>query len=139
MCIEPVETLLPRGSCVLGPSGDLGQRLRLQPARPPLSIAAATDQARPLEDLQMTGDGRETDRERLGQLEHGCLTVGQPRRVGSDKAAKMTSNRSGAVTAIVGIASADTSWIGYLTQWLHMVKDAWSVDAAQPAGHGSIR
>ena len=26
----------------------------------------------------MTGDGRETDRERLGQLEHGCLTVGQP-------------------------------------------------------------
>ena len=42
-------------------------------------------------------------------------------------------------TAIVGVASADTSWIGYLTQWLHMVKDAWSVDAAQPAGHGSIR
>jgi hypothetical protein len=26
----------------------------------------------------MTGDGRETDRERLGQLEHGCLTVSQP-------------------------------------------------------------
>ena len=39
---------------------------------------AATDQTRPLEDLQMTGDGREADRERLGQLEHGRLTVGQP-------------------------------------------------------------
>ncbi len=76
--IEPVETVVPRSSCVLGPCGDLDQRLRPQPAWPPLSISAATDQTRPLEDLQMTGDGRETDRERLGQLEHSCLTVGQP-------------------------------------------------------------
>ena len=68
----------PRSSCVLGPCGDLDQRLRPQPAWPPLSVSAATDQTRPLEDLQMTGDGREADRERLGQLEHGCLTVSQP-------------------------------------------------------------
>src|SRR4029450_13259401 len=52
------------------------------------------------------------------------------RRVGSDKAAKTTSNRSGAVTVIVAVAPADTSQIGYLTEWLHIVKDAPSVDAA---------
>ena len=68
----------PPSSCVLGPCGDLDQRLRPQLAWTPLSISAAANQTRPLEDLQMTGDGRETDRERLGQLEHGCLTVGQP-------------------------------------------------------------
>ena len=78
MRIEPVETLLPRSSCVLGPCRDLDQRFRLQLAWAPLSVAAATDQTRPLEDLQVPGDGRETDRERLGQFEHACLTVGQP-------------------------------------------------------------
>jgi hypothetical protein len=76
--IEPVEPVLPRSSSVLGPCGDLDQRLRPQPAWPALSISAPADQTCPLEDLQMAGDGRETDRERLGQLEHGCLTIGQP-------------------------------------------------------------
>ena len=75
--IEAVETLLPRSSGVLGPCGDLDQRLRPQLARPPLSISTSTDQARLLEDLQMTGDGRKADREGFGQLEHRCLTVGQ--------------------------------------------------------------
>src|ERR1700722_17567721 len=82
---ERVETVLPRSSGVLGPYGALDKRLRPQLAWPPLSISAATDQSRPLEDLQMTGDGRETDRERLGQLEHGCLTVGQPTHDGAPR------------------------------------------------------
>src|ERR1700730_17807946 len=47
------------------------------------------------------------------------------RRVGSDKAAKTTSNRSGAVTVIVAVPPADTSQIGYLTDWLHIVKGPW--------------
>src|SRR6187401_169920 len=51
------------------------------------------------------------------------------RRVGSDRAAKTTSNRSGAVTAIIAASRADTSQVGYLTEWLHIVKDAQSVDA----------
>jgi hypothetical protein len=76
--IQAVESALPCGSGVVGPGGDLDQRLRPQLAWPPLSISAATDQACLLEDLEMTGDGREADREGLGQLEHGCLTVGQP-------------------------------------------------------------
>src|SRR6188472_2456620 len=44
------------------------------------------------------------------------------RRVGSDKAAKTTSNRSGAITVIGTVASADTSQISYLTDQLHIVK-----------------
>jgi hypothetical protein len=40
-----------------------------QLAGPPLTISAATDQTRPLEDLQATRDGGQTDRERLGQLD----------------------------------------------------------------------
>src|SRR5436190_12318028 len=78
MRIEAVEAVLPCRSGVVGPCGDLDQRLRPQLAWPPLSISAPTDQTGLLENLQMTGDGRETDRERFGQLEHGGLTVGQP-------------------------------------------------------------
>src|SRR3954463_3779071 len=48
------------------------------------------------------------------------------RRVGSDKAAKTTSNRSGAVTGIVAVPPADTSQLRYLTEHLNIVK-------AQPA------
>src|SRR4051794_33501592 len=44
------------------------------------------------------------------------------RRVGSDKAAKTTSNRSGAVTGIVAVPPADTSQIRYLTESLNTVK-----------------
>src|SRR4051812_16476674 len=44
------------------------------------------------------------------------------RRVGSDKAAKTTSNRSGAVTVIVAVPPADSSQAGYLTEYLNKVK-----------------
>src|SRR3954447_18105027 len=49
------------------------------------------------------------------------------RRVGSDKAAKTTSNRSGAVT-VIAVAPAYISQIGYLTESLHVVKAPGSVD-----------
>src|SRR3954468_3828511 len=44
------------------------------------------------------------------------------RRVGSERAAKTTSNRSGAATVMGALAPADTSQIGYLTQRLNDVK-----------------
>src|SRR2546421_7867098 len=44
------------------------------------------------------------------------------RRVGSDKAAKTTSNRSGADTVIVAVLPADTSQSRYLTDRLTTVK-----------------
>src|SRR6516165_5171245 len=50
------------------------------------------------------------------------------RRVGSDKAAKTTSNRSGAVTGIVAVPPADTSQLRYLTEYLNTVKAARRVD-----------
>src|SRR5439155_6962859 len=43
------------------------------------------------------------------------------RRVGSDKAEKTTSNRSGAVTGIVAVPPADTSQSRYLTEYLNIV------------------
>src|SRR4051795_10030824 len=46
------------------------------------------------------------------------------RRVGSDKAAKTTSNRSGAVTGIVAVPPADISQTRYLTDFLNSVKPA---------------
>lgn len=57
------------------------------------------------------------------------------RRVGSDKAAKTTSKRSGAVTDIVA-ASLDTSSVSYLTHSLHTVKHrhATSADALGKRG-----
>src|SRR3954470_8948707 len=61
------------------------------------------------------------------------------RRVGSDKAAKTTSNRSnrsGAVTGIVAVLPADTSQVRYLTERLSAVKAfpcRWR--PARPPGH----
>jgi hypothetical protein len=78
MRIEAVEATLPCSPGVLGPCADLDQGLGPQSAWAPLPISAATDQTRLFEDLQVTGDGREADGERLGQLEDGRLTVGQP-------------------------------------------------------------
>src|SRR5207344_3079540 len=58
------------------------------------------------------------------------------RRVGSDKAEKTTSNRSGAVTVIVAVGPADSSQVGYLTERLHIVKDA---GLSRPAHHDSAQ
>src|SRR3712207_6837658 len=44
------------------------------------------------------------------------------RRVGSDKAPKTTSNRSGAATLIVAVLRADISQDGYLTRNATVVK-----------------
>src|SRR6266571_4020473 len=52
------------------------------------------------------------------------------RRVGSDKAAKTTSSRSGAVTGIVAVPPADTSQCRYLTDLLNMVKGHRRLDGA---------
>src|SRR6188472_1994832 len=56
------------------------------------------------------------------------------RRVGSDKAAKTPSNRSGAATVIVAVARADISQIGYLTESLHIVKTDRRAGAHRQAG-----
>lgn len=60
------------------PLGGTDERLGLEPARPILSVPAASDETGPLEHLQMLRDGLHAHVERLGQLIHGRLPAGQP-------------------------------------------------------------
>src|SRR4051795_9904254 len=56
------------------------------------------------------------------------------RRVGSDKAAKTTSNRSGAVTGIFALPPSDTSQTRYLTDYVSTVKA--TIEGERPVGSG---
>src|SRR4051812_23612469 len=76
--IEPVEALFPELPVELDPRGGVLQRPRLQPARPPLRFAAAGDEPRALEHLQVLGNRRQGHVERLGQLVHRRLPPRQP-------------------------------------------------------------
>src|SRR6478672_6837127 len=58
------------------------------------------------------------------------------RRLGSDRAAKTTSNRSGAVTGIVVVPEADTSQVRYLTEARNEVKARRRSDDPPAAGGG---
>src|SRR6478609_1356687 len=59
------------------------------------------------------------------------------RRVGSDKAAKTTSNRSGAVTGISALRSADISQLCYLTDRATTVKGRHVVRTRRAVGSTS--
>ena len=63
--VEPVHPPLPRPLARLHPLHRLVERLRLHAARPPLRLAAADDQPRALEHLQVARDRGQADRERL--------------------------------------------------------------------------
>jgi hypothetical protein len=58
---------LPEPAVALQPFGGLRERLGLEPAGPPLRVAAARNQAGALQDLHVLGDRRVTHRERRGQ------------------------------------------------------------------------
>jgi hypothetical protein len=66
--------------------------------RPPLRLAPAHDQARALEHLEIARDGRAAHPERLRQLAHGRLALGEAvrieRRVESASGAKARLSRS---------------------------------------------
>lgn len=76
-------TIVPEASVGLYPAGDFAQSLRLQPAETPLRLPALGYEPRPLEDLEVLGDGGQRHLEGLGQLSHRRLTGGQP---GQDRA-----------------------------------------------------
>src|SRR3989440_1700984 len=76
---QPVEALLPVAPIDIDPVGDVLERIGLEPAGPPLRLAAALDQARALEDLEVLGHGREADLEGLGQLQDRSLARGEAR------------------------------------------------------------
>src|SRR5712691_6348844 len=63
-----VEALLPVAPVVLDPVGDVLERIRLEPAGPPLRLSASRDQARAGENLQVPGDGGKADVEGFCKL-----------------------------------------------------------------------
>src|SRR3954449_11870960 len=80
MRVELVHALLPRPLARLHPRHRVVERVGLNPARSPLRLAAADDQACALEDLQVARDGREADVERLGELVDGRLPLREARQ-----------------------------------------------------------
>ena len=80
----------------LEPCGRGGERLRLEPARPPLGVAAARDQPGALEDLEMLGDRRLAHGEGLGELGHRRFArapAAQGSPAGSDRRARRRWHR----------------------------------------------
>src|SRR2546426_12315490 len=71
-CTEVVaqsfEALLPVPAVLLDPPGDLAQRFRRQPARPPLGLPALLDEAGSLEHLEVLRDARQAHVEGRRQL-----------------------------------------------------------------------
>src|SRR5215204_1596220 len=74
---ESVHPALPGLLARLHPLHRLVERLGLQPARSPLRLAAADNQPRALEHLEVARDRGQADRERLRQLVHGRLALGE--------------------------------------------------------------
>src|SRR5258708_6635579 len=75
-----VEAVLPERAITLDPLRDTPKRSCLKPARPPLCLAAAADQAGPFENLEMLRDRGWADRERVGQLFHRGLAQCETRQ-----------------------------------------------------------
>jgi hypothetical protein len=78
--IQPIEALVPELAVPLHPIGDLVQRSRLQPARPPLCLSSLRDQPGSLQHLEVLGDGGQAQGEGLGQLVDRGLALGEPRQ-----------------------------------------------------------
>src|SRR6266496_4144942 len=74
---QPVEALLPVPPIVLDPLGDALERIRLEPAGSPLRLAAALDQARALQNLEVLGHGGQAHVERLGQFQDRAFPRGE--------------------------------------------------------------
>src|SRR3989442_3347469 len=73
-----LEAALPEFAIALEPPGRFRERFGLEPARPPLGVAALRDQARTLQHLEVLRDCGLADHERLGQLRHRCPARGEP-------------------------------------------------------------
>ena len=87
---EPIEALLPDVPVGHGPFGHVLERLRLDPARSPLRLAAAHDQPGPLQHAQVLGHGRHAHVEGLRQLGDRALAHRQP---GENRAAGRVGER----------------------------------------------
>jgi len=75
--IETIEAALPESTVLLEPVDRLLERRRLEARGPKLGRATAGDEAGALEHPEVLRDGLERDRERLGQLVHRGLALGE--------------------------------------------------------------
>jgi len=76
--VEPLEVALPVPPVTFQPSGGFRERLGLEPSRPSLRLAAARNQSRALQHLEVLGDRGLGHLERLRQLRHRRVPGGQP-------------------------------------------------------------
>ena len=76
--IEALEALLPMGSVLADPVGNVAQRVRTKPSRPPLRLTTLLDETGPLEHPQVLGDGGLAHVERLGEVLDRRLARGEP-------------------------------------------------------------
>src|SRR3954470_53898 len=76
--VELVVALFPELPVGLRPVGDVLDRSRPQPARPPLGVPAPGDQSGTLQHLEMLRDRGLAHRERLRELAHRGFTLRQP-------------------------------------------------------------
>src|SRR5258705_1141568 len=77
VAVELVEALLPVAPVVLDPVGDVLERIGLEPAGPPLRLAAALDEARAFQHFQVFRDCRQAYLERLGQVQDRGFAGGE--------------------------------------------------------------
>src|SRR5262249_55467262 len=78
--IQPIETLVEKTPVMIEPVVDVLEHARLDPARPPLRLAASRDQAGALQHFEVFGNRRQAHGERLGEFGHRGLTQGQSRK-----------------------------------------------------------
>src|SRR5437899_9571950 len=76
--VEPIHAALPNLSVLLDPRRGLVEALGTESRGPELRRPVACDQAGAFEHLQVARDRGQADAERLGQLRHGGLSLGQP-------------------------------------------------------------
>jgi hypothetical protein len=83
--VQAIEALLPKAAIIFEPGVDALERLELDPAGAPLRLAAAHNEARALQHLEMLGDGGKAHVERPGQLGDVGFAQGEPRQYGAPR------------------------------------------------------
>src|SRR5579884_2503405 len=88
IAVQPIEALFPEAAVVLNVVGDFLERRGFQPARPPLGLPAARDEAGALQHLQVLRDRGQAHLKRPRKLGNRCFPArqarkdGPPRRIG---------------------------------------------------------
>src|SRR5262245_54821262 len=81
--LQPVEACLPEPAIMREPVGGMAHRGGVEPARAPLRLAPARDQAGALEHLEVLGDAGKAHVEGFGEFGHRGLAKRKPRQDGA--------------------------------------------------------